>query len=1266
MSPRTVHESEQENPGISGSEDDRDDEDDVLDEDLAALRRACMIAGMNPRDLHDNIPSPFSHSAASVNRDYSAKSPDSESDDDLELVRSIQNRFSVSSDLREPLSLEPLASVVPQDASDEEDDFETLLAIQRRFSGHGCDTFKHGVGSLLKKPEQVHASSLSLEKETTDNLFVNRTDACEGFTDADDFCNSRSLDDNEGVQRSGLIESHQSRACNSPMLPLKKSCFPKSALLLLDAIKKNRSSQRFLRSKLIQLEARIEENKRLKERVKILKDFQASCKKRTGRALSQKKDPRVQLISVKKSWASKDPKIDDKRLSAMYHGPEENSHVSNYRMVLTNFPLTLEQKKWSKAERENLGKGIKQQFHQLVVQISVDRISGSDASSGDTNDFDKILMSIKNLKVTPEKIREFLPKVNWDQLASMYVVGHSGAECKARWLNYEDPLINNNPWTAKEDKNLLLLVQEKGINNWFDIAVSLGTNRTPFHCLARYQRSLNASILKREWSKDEDAQLRSAVDIFGERDWQSVASTLEGRTGNQCSNRWKKSLHPTRERVGRWIADEDKRLKVAVMLFGPKNWNKIAQFVPGRTQVQCRERWVNSLDPSLNWGEWTKDEDSRLKAAIMEHGYCWSKVAACVPPRTDNQCRRRWKVLLPDEVPMLREARRIQKAALISNFVDRESERPALYPSDFLPLPITSISEPESLNPCSKQKGRLGNASRRIRSKKGEQQSQACSATTRKKTSPKSHSRSKKCTKPVADNLSLPLPLPTGISESGTINDDCIDQRGVYTSTMHGGTPRSKEKNKASSNAPRRIRSKKGEPHTCSGTTQKETYPKSRTRRKKCTEPIADNGLPLPPPTGSLESGTINDGCIEAAIDKSYGANESGRNICSTDLGESWNSTQSSGKSMFVRKKCIEPVADNLSLPLRLPPGSLESGTINDVCIEAAIGKSSAAYESGRNICTTDLGENQNSTWSWGKSMFSEITNNTEHIDHTSCVDLTLLTITNGEVVDSLDGNVCAGQEGTFKLQSDRKQCMDLTEDNCSSCFHPVSLDFRKNDGEGVGSSFLDKENRVLNLLKKRKRSNEPSGECHNVSLPCRQDGPKVSTCRNISKQNLGTGDRDGITLASFLSNKPTKRRIKVAKNVHEACSPGSLIKVADSHPNEVDKLRDGNQILSAAQDLESQACFHAGNPDNLLPCTLQSVSADMPIVADGDSGPGGQDLVQQQVCLREPMSISLEDDEDDCNITLACFMKNKLKRRRFQSAKTAKHHDGNQFIKQE
>lgn len=88
-----------------------------------------------------------------------------------------------------------------------------------------------------------------------------------------------------------------------------------------------------------------------------------------------------------------------------------------------------------------------------------------------------------------------------------------------------------------EDKNLLVILQQRGLNSWIDIAESLRTNRTPFQCLARYQRSLNACIMKREWTVDEDAQLRKAVGDFGEGNWQLIASALQGRTGTQCSNR---------------------------------------------------------------------------------------------------------------------------------------------------------------------------------------------------------------------------------------------------------------------------------------------------------------------------------------------------------------------------------------------------------------------------------------------------------------------------------------------------------------------------------------------------------------------------------------------------------------------------------------------------------------------------------------------------------------------------------------------------------
>ncbi|KAJ0106596.1 hypothetical protein Patl1_19692 [Pistacia atlantica] len=651
---------------------DSENDEGFDEEEREAIRRACMITGTDPNDLDNSDKLQLTVGAdSSGGADAGFWSSDGE--EDLELVRKIQNRLALSDDSCQPLSLKALCTLPPVlSDDDEEDDFETLRIIQRRFSAYNsADTTKSRRKDSLQTPNQV----------------------------------------------------------------------------FIDAIKKNRSYQNFIRSKLTQIESRIEENKKLKERVKILKDFQVSCRKITGRALSQKKDPHVQLISSQKLRNSNDPEVIDKKSSAIHYGPSENSHVSNYRLALSKYPLSLHRKKWSKTEKENLGKGIRQQFQEMLLQVSMDRLSdqkgwygserkgrdimrngkqeelekkhgnwgehlyyqfvfqvrGSEGSSTDANGLDNIFASIKDLDVTPEMIREFLPKVDWNQLASMHVEGRSGGECEAQWLNFEDPLINHNPWTVEEDKNLLLIIQEKGISNWFDISVLLGTNRTPFQCLARYQRSLNASILKREWTEDEDEQLRLAVEAFGESNWQSVASTLKGRTGTQCSNRWKKTLHPMRQRVGRWTPDEDKRLTVAAILFGPKNWKKIAQFVPGRTQVQCRERWVNSLDPSVNRGEWTEEEDLMLEAALEEHGYSWSKVAAALPGRTDNQCWRRWKYLHPDEVPVLQARRKMQKAALISNFVDRERERPALGPNDFVPLALTnSASELGDVNTSQK------------------------------------------------------------------------------------------------------------------------------------------------------------------------------------------------------------------------------------------------------------------------------------------------------------------------------------------------------------------------------------------------------------------------------------------------------------------------------------------------------------------------------------------------------------------------------------
>lgn len=84
---------------------------------------------------------------------------------------------------------------------------------------------------------------------------------------------------------------------------LTRTGFPKAALLLVDALKTNRACQKFIRRKMINTEAKIEENKDLRGRVKCLMDYQLSCRKSFGRILCQKEDPRVRLISSRKPSA---------------------------------------------------------------------------------------------------------------------------------------------------------------------------------------------------------------------------------------------------------------------------------------------------------------------------------------------------------------------------------------------------------------------------------------------------------------------------------------------------------------------------------------------------------------------------------------------------------------------------------------------------------------------------------------------------------------------------------------------------------------------------------------------------------------------------------------------------------------------------------------------------------------------------------------------------------------------------------------------------
>lgn len=52
--------------------------------------------------------------------------------------------------------------------------------------------------------------------------------------------------------------------------------------------------------------------------------------------------------------------------------------------------------------------------------------------------------------------------------------------------------------------------------------------------------------------------------------------------------------------------------------------------------------------------------------------------------------------MCPEQVPLLQEARKRQKSLLASNFVDRESDRPALTLNDFI-IPLQMVSPPSDV-----------------------------------------------------------------------------------------------------------------------------------------------------------------------------------------------------------------------------------------------------------------------------------------------------------------------------------------------------------------------------------------------------------------------------------------------------------------------------------------------------------------------------------------------------------------------------------------
>lgn len=147
----------------------------------------------------------------------------------------------------------------------------------------------------------------------------------------------------------------------------------------------------------------------------------------------------------------------------------------------------------------------------------------------------------------------------------------------------------------------------------------------------------------KRWTKSQDSALRESVRIHGEKNWKAIAELVPGRNHAQCLQRWRKVLKPGLVK-GHWSFEEDQVLEYLVTQ-GCNNWGQIAERIPGRTPKQCRERWKNHLDPAINKGPYTEEEDAVILSAQARLGNKWSQIAQLLKGRTEDSVKIRWKSL---------------------------------------------------------------------------------------------------------------------------------------------------------------------------------------------------------------------------------------------------------------------------------------------------------------------------------------------------------------------------------------------------------------------------------------------------------------------------------------------------------------------------------------------------------------------------------------------------------------------------------------------
>ncbi len=145
----------------------------------------------------------------------------------------------------------------------------------------------------------------------------------------------------------------------------------------------------------------------------------------------------------------------------------------------------------------------------------------------------------------------------------------------------------------------------------------------------------------RLWTEKKDEQLIKIVSSYEDMKnvkWKSVSSFLN-KTSQQCYSRYRQ-INPSLNK-GIWSREEEKKLLELVAIHG-QQWAFISKHLKTRSGKQIRHHYINILDVRNNKQPFSKKEDALLKQLYLKHGPKWVLLSKYFKGRTADLLKSRF------------------------------------------------------------------------------------------------------------------------------------------------------------------------------------------------------------------------------------------------------------------------------------------------------------------------------------------------------------------------------------------------------------------------------------------------------------------------------------------------------------------------------------------------------------------------------------------------------------------------------------------------